>query len=224
MIPIKDHNPTRRKPYINILLIAANLSVFIYQVFYAPRGAAGLVDALGVVPHELLSNTDIGTPTPVPIPLTLLSAMFIHGGWLHFFGNMLYLWIFGDNVEDRLGHGRYLLFYLSCGVIAALVHIFVFPQSRVPCVGASGAISGVLAAYLFFFPRARVTTIFIIFFFIRIVRLPAVVLLGLWIVLQAAGGLAELSARAGGIAWFAHIGGFGAGALLALVFRPAGRR
>ena len=224
MIPIKDHNPTRRKPYINLLLIAANLGVFGYQTFYMPKGPAGLINALGVVPRELLSLTDMGTPTPVPIPLTLLSAMFIHGGWLHLFGNMLYLWIFGDNVEDRLGHGRYLLFYLSCGVIAALVHVFIFPRSTIPCVGASGAISGVLAAYLFFFPRARVTTLFIIFFFIRIIRLPAVVLLGLWIVLQAVGGMAELSARAGGVAWFAHLGGFGAGALLALVIRPAGRR
>ncbi len=219
MIPLKDDNPARRVPYVNLLLIASNLGVFGYQFFYLPQGPAHLIRALGVIPYELFSQTEIGIA-----PLTLFSAMFIHGGWLHLLGNMLYLWIFGDNVEDRLGHGRYLAFYLTCGVIAALVHAFIFSQSRVPCVGASGAISGVLAAYLLFFPKARVSTLFFFFIFIRIIRLPAVVLLGLWIALQVASGITALPARTAGVAWFAHIGGFAAGLVLALMMWPSQRK
>ena len=219
MIPLKDDNPARRIPWVNLLLIATNLGVFGYQFFYLPKGSTYLIKTFGVVPHALFGSNDIGT-----VPLTLFSAMFIHAGWLHLLGNMLYLWIFGDNVEDRLGHGRYLVFYLACGVIAAVVHAIIFSRSKVPCVGASGAISGVLAAYLLFFPKARVTTLFIVFIFFRIVRLPAMVLLGLWIALQVASGISELSARAGGVAWFAHLGGFAAGAILALTMRPQHRR
>lgn len=192
MIPLKDDNPARRIPWVNLLLIATNLGVFGYQFFYLPKGSTYLIKTFGVVPHALFGSNDIGT-----VPLTLFSAMFIHAGWLHLLGNMLYLWIFGDNVEDRLGHGRYLVFYLACGV---------------------------LAAYLLFFPKARVTTLFIVFIFFRIVRLPAMVLLGLWIALQVASGISELSARAGGVAWFAHLGGFAAGAILALTMRPQHRR
>ena len=192
MIPLKDDNPGRRIPWVNLLLIATNLGVFGYQFFYLPKGSTYLIKTFGVVPHALFGSNDIGT-----VPLTLFSAMFIHADWLHLLGNMLYLWIFGDNVEDRLGHGRYLVFYLACGV---------------------------LAAYLLFFPKARVTTLFIVFIFFRIVRLPAMVLLGLWIALQVASGISELSARAGGVAWFAHLGGFAAGAILALTMRPQHRR
>jgi membrane associated rhomboid family serine protease len=220
MIPLKDHNPTRRIPFVNLLLIAANIGVFVYQFFYLPQGPGYLIQALGVIPHDLLDSPAAGPHALLPAPLTVISAMFIHGGWLHLLGNMLYLWIFGDNVEDRLGHGRYLVFYLACGVIAALVHAVVFAQSRVPCVGASGAISGVLVAYLLFFPKARVSTLFVIFIFIRIVRLPAVVLLGLWIGLQIVGGMQSLTAAAGGVAWFAHIGGIASGILLTLIMRP----
>lgn len=223
MIPLKDHNPTRRIPFVNLLLIAANLGVFVYQFFYLPQGPAYLIQALGVVPYDLFDSPATGPHALLPAPLTVISAMFIHGGWLHLLGNMLYLWIFGDNVEDRLGHGRYLVFYLACGVIAALVHAFVFTQSKVPCVGASGAISGVLVAYLIFFPKARVSTLFVIFIFIRIIRLPAAVLLGLWIGLQIIGGMESLTAAAGGVAWFAHIGGIAAGVLLSLIMRPPRR-
>jgi membrane associated rhomboid family serine protease len=221
MIPLKDHNPTRRIPVVNLLLIAVNIGVFIYQYFYLPQGPAYLIRALGAVPHDLFHSPAPGPRSLLPAPLTVVSAMFIHGGWLHLLGNMLYLWIFGDNVEDRLGHGRYLVFYLACGVIAALVHAFIFSQSNVPCVGASGAISGVLVAYLIFFPRARVSTLFVIFIFIRIVRLPAAVLLGVWIVLQIISGMQSLTAAAGGVAWFAHIGGIAAGVLLSLIMRPS---
>jgi membrane associated rhomboid family serine protease len=224
MIPLKDNNPTRRIPYVNLLLIATNLAVFGYQYFFMPQGPTYLINTLGFIPHEAFSLADAPPYSPIFLPLTLFSAMFIHGGWLHLLGNMLYLWIFGDNVEDRLGHGRYLLFYMTCGAIAALTHAFMFSQSTVPCVGASGAIAGVLAAYLLFFPKAKVTTLFIIFIFIRIVRVPAVLLLGLWIALQVASGMTELTTRAGGVAWFAHIGGFAAGVVMALMVRPKHNR
>ena len=220
MLPLKDDNPSRTVPFVNWLLIVANLLVFGYQYYYWPQGPAHLIESYGVIPYELFHFADIGPRTPIPAPLTVLTAMFIHGGWLHLLGNMLYLWIFGDNIEDRLGHGRYLLFYLGCGMIAALVHGFLFSESRVPCVGASGAIAGVLAAYLLFYPKARVSTLFVFFVFFRVVRLPAAVLLIIWVGLQVASGITELSARAGGVAWFAHIGGFGGGLLLALLMWP----
>ncbi|MGD9365112.1 MAG: rhomboid family intramembrane serine protease [Desulfobacteraceae bacterium] len=224
MIPLKDDNPSRNIPFINLMLIAVNIAVFIYQFFFMPEGPAYLINTLGVIPRDLLSLTVVHGSTSIPAPLTVFSAMFIHGGWLHLLGNMLYLWIFGDNVEDRLGHRRYLIFYLSAGVAAALVHAILFKNSTVPCVGASGAISGVLAAYLIFYPKARVTTLFFIFIFIRIVRLPAVVLLGLWIALQIASGITDLSGTAGGVAWFAHVGGFASGLLLALILKPKRRK
>ena len=220
MIPLKDDNPTRRIPVVNLLLILANVAVFVYQYLYLPEGPAFLIDRLGFIPGEVFALEDAPPLAPIPIPLTLVTSMFIHGGWLHVLGNMLYLFIFGDNIEDRLGHGRYLAFYLACGLSAGLTHGFLFAQSQVPCVGASGAIAGVLAAYMCFYPRAKVSTLFIFFIFIRIVRLPAIVVLGIWIALQIASGITELSAQAGGVAWFAHIGGFGAGLLLALLIRP----
>ena len=223
MIPLRDDNPTRCIPFVNILLILANLAVFIHQYFFLPQGPAYLINTLGFIPREVFGLVDIQPYAPIPSPLTLLTSTFIHGGWLHLLGNMLYLYIFGDNVEDRLGHGRYLIFYLAAGILAGLVHGFLFSQSQVPCVGASGAIAGVLAAYMLFYPKAKISTLFIIFFFFRIVRLPAIVVLGLWIVLQVASGMTELEAQTGGVAWFAHIGGFGAGAVLALLLRPKKR-
>jgi membrane associated rhomboid family serine protease len=224
MLPLKDDNPSRTLPFVNFAFIAINVGIFIYQYFFSPQGPSYLINTLGVIPRELNALTDIGVPTPIPAPLTIFTAMFIHAGWLHLLGNMLYLWIFGDNVEDRLGHGRYLFFYLTCGVISAVLHVFLFADSRIPCVGASGAISGVLAAYLIFFPKARVTTLFFIFFFIRVIKLPAAVLLGVWILLQIASGFTELAGRAGGVAWFAHIGGFIGGLALAWALRPRVKR
>lgn len=207
------------------MLIIVNLAVFAYQFFFLPQGPAYLIKTLGFIPYELRHLGAIRIQSAIPVAATVFSAMFIHGGWLHLLGNMLYLYVFGDNVEDRLGHSRYLIFYLLCGISAALVHAAIFPQSRVPSVGASGAIAGVLAAYMLCYPRARVTTLIFIFFFIRIVRIPAIILLGLWIVLQIISGMTELSARAGGIAWFAHIGGFASGLVLLLAMRPrAGSR
>ena len=220
MIPLRDENPSRGIPVVNVMLILINGFVFIYPHLFAP----GLVDTvylkLGFIPYEFFHLKDIGPQNLVPPPLTLITAMFLHGGWIHLLGNMLYLWIFGDNVEDVLGHGRYLFFYLLCGVTAALVHGFLHMNSRVPTIGASGAIAGVLGAYLFLFPGARIRTLFIIFIIIRVVRIPAVLLLGFWILIQTYSGLSEFGRTSGaGIAWFAHIGGFIAGFLLILMMK-----
>jgi membrane associated rhomboid family serine protease len=176
----------------------------------------------GAVPCRLTGLCPAGD-APAPF-LTLFTSMFLHGGFLHIAGNMLYLWIFGDNVEDTLGHGRFLLFYLLSGVAAALAQIVVHPDSSVPMVGASGAVSGVLGAYLLLFPYARVLVLLIFGFFVRIVRWPATVVLGFWIVVQFLNGLITVSVAAGGAAggtaWFAHIGGFVAGIVLLFLMRP----
>ena len=220
MIPLADHNPRRITPVVNILLIGANVLMFFWEV------------SLGSHIENALFNVAF-----IPVrfwyaplhPLNITSmfvSMFLHGGWLHLGGNMLYLWIFGDNIEDRLGHFRYLLFYLLCGFGATMSHAFFNPTSRVPAIGASGAIAGVLGAYLILFPRARVTTLIPIFFFITIRELPAVFILGLWFVLQLFSGVGSLSAagqeQAGGTAYFAHIGGFVLGMILIAIM--GGRR
>jgi membrane associated rhomboid family serine protease len=224
MIPLKDDNPSRRVPIVNLLLIALNITVFIYQFFFDHRGPAHLIDTLGFTPYELRHLADIGPENLIWPPITLLTGIFIHGGLLHIIGNMIFLWVFGDNVEDRLGHLRYLFFYLLCGVAASLIHGIVFFGSRAPLVGASGAIAGVLAAYMFMFPRARVTTLIFIVLFIRIVRIPAVLLLLVWFALQVLNGITDSSLQSSGVAWFAHIGGFAAGMVLLIVMRPARRR
>lgn len=224
MIPLKDNNPAHRFPFVNLTLILVNLAVFAWPLLWHGPGPGSLISSLGFTPYEVLHWTDLPPPNLVPLPLTVMSSMFVHGGLLHLAGNMLFLWVFGDNVEDRLGHGRYLVFYLACGVAAAMVHGQMFPDSRIPTVGASGAVSGVLAAYLILFPRAKVTTLFFIVFFIRIIRIPAYVLLGLWIGLQILNAMAPASPHGGGIAWFAHIGGFAAGLLLLWMLKPGRRK
>jgi membrane associated rhomboid family serine protease len=175
----------------------------------------------GLIPAELTSMTDLPPKIPFPIWITLFTSMFLHGGLLHVLGNMLYLWIFGDNVEDAMGHGRFLLFYLICGLAAAGAQIAISPHSPVPQIGASGAIAGVLAAYFMLFPYSRVLTLIPIFFFIRLVAVPAVFLLGFWFILQVISGAGTLG-REGGVAWFAHIGGFIAGGVLVFLFRRRG--
>lgn len=172
----------------------------------------------GLVPAELWSGTDLPPTVPFPIWLTILTAMFLHGGGLHLLGNMLYLWVFGDNVEAALGRGRFLLFYLLSGVAAALLQAAVYPRTTVPMVGASGAIAGVLGAYLVLFPWARVLTVVPLFFFLHFVDVPALVFLGLWFVIQFFMGIVDLGGM-GGVAWFAHIGGFLAGMGLAFALK-----
>ena len=226
MIPLKDENPSKSIPIVNSFLILTNFSVFVYQNFFVPGGAGPLIPRLGSIPYEVINAVDLDPKNLVPVPLTLLTSMFIHGGWLHILGNMLYLWIFGDNVEDTLGHLKYLCFYLMCGIIASLTHAFLNFSSQVPVVGASGAIAGVLGAYMFLFPKARIRTVLILLVFVRVVSVPAVVLLGYWILIQILSGMTEFeSLTPTGIAWFAHVGGFGAGFILIMMMRKRrGRR
>jgi membrane associated rhomboid family serine protease len=182
------------------------------------RAADAFVMAYGFVPVEFTRSLDLPPTIPLPIWLTLLTSVFLHGGLLHVLGNMLYLWVFGDNVEGAMGRGRFLAFYLLCGAAAGLAQMALDPRSTIPLVGASGAIAGVLGAYLMLFPTARILTVIPIFFFIRLVSIPAVLVLGIWFLLQVVNSAASFGA-ATGVAWFAHIGGFAAGMALVLVFR-----
>jgi membrane associated rhomboid family serine protease len=220
MIPLKDDNPTRSFPFVTILLLLANVSVYLYQVHLAlasgPAESAAFTAQMGVIPFEITHLSDAVSPTPIPLYLTPVTAMFLHGGWVHLGGNMLYLWVFGNNVEDRLGHLRFLFFYLFCGLIATFAHIASAPDSLAPLVGASGAIAGVLGAYLVCFPRARVLVLFWFLIFIRFVRVPALIVLGFWFLIQVMNASADAGSQ-GGVAWFAHIGGFLAG--VALIWR-----
>ncbi len=224
MLPIKDTVQARSFPLVNWLLISLNVVAFLMQLQAGPE-IERLVYTLGVIPRALLEE---GGPHEY---LTLLTSMFLHGGWVHLFSNMLALYIFGDNVEDRMGPLRYLLFYLLCGVLAALAHVYFNPQSTVPTIGASGAIAGVLGAYLMLFPRARVITLIPIFFLPYFVELPAVLYLGIWFISQLFNGALAIIASQpglGGVAWWAHAGGFVAGAVLVWFFagatRPVRRR
>jgi len=213
MIPLKDDNPTRTFPFVTILIIVTNIVVYIYQLTLGQKAETLFILRAGAIPYEIIRFADIHPLAFIPPPLTLFSAMFIHGGFLHVAGNMLYLWIFGDNIEDRLGHFRFIVFYLLSGLIASLAHIIILPNSTIPMIGASGAIAGVLGAYFLLYPRARVLTLVFFFFFVDIVRIPALVFLGLWFVFQILS-----SAGGGGIAWYAHIGGFIGGAVLVKLF------
>lgn len=220
MFPLKDDLPVHRPPLVTWAVLAANVLAWFWQV-----GVAGLpysVQAGGAIPFELLSFQDVQVPDLVPPPLTVFTSMFLHGGWGHIFSNMLFLWIFGNNVEDALGRGRFLLFYLASGVAAAAAQTFVSAAAGdllTPMVGASGAIAGVLAAYMVFFPRARVLTLVPIFFIIRLFYIPAKVFIGLWFALQLLMALAG-PAGGGGVAFFAHIGGFVAGWALVKMMGP----
>ena len=226
MIPISDSTVSRRRfPFVNLILLATTIAVFFYQAGLGEAAMEITFLRFGVVPVELTTGRDLPPTSDLPLWSTLLTSMFLHGGWLHLGGNMLYLFIFGDNVEDRLGHVTYLAFYLVCGVVAALTQVAIDTQSRVPMVGASGAIAGVLAAYLLFFPNARVTALLVFGFFARIIPVPAILLVGLWALLQFFSGVASLgTTAAGGVAYWAHIGGFAAGLVLALLLRPRVRR
>ncbi|MGZ7030797.1 MAG: rhomboid family intramembrane serine protease [Thermoanaerobaculia bacterium] len=219
MIPLRDENPRRTVPVVNIMLIIANVLMFFWEVSLGPDLESSL-SAVAFVPARFWY-----APIAIPNLISIGVSMFLHGGLLHLGGNMLYLWIFGDNVEDTLGHARYLFFYIACGVAATLAHAIVNPSSMVPSIGASGAIAGVLGAYLVLFPRARVLTLIPIVVFITVREIPAIVVLGLWFVLQLFVGVGSLGGQQdiGGVAYFAHIGGFVFGMLLVLLLR-GGRR
>jgi len=214
MIPIKDTIPSRSTPVVNFSLIGVNAAVFLYELHQTPVQLENMVFNAGFIPADFFACLRLGAIWDAFWPI--FTSMFMHGGWTHFIGNIIFLYIFGDNVEDRLGHARYLVFYLACGVAAAITQAYITPYSTVPMIGASGAISGVLGAYFLLFPHAQVITLIPIFFFFDIVVLPAFVFLGLWVFLQLIQGTFALAVTqaAGGVAWWAHIGGFAAGMLL----------
>lgn len=218
MIPIKDDNPTKTLPFITVGLILLNVTAFFYELSLG-SGMQKFIALYGAVPQNMIhGESDVAGPH-LPAMVTVTTSMFLHGGLLHLGGNMLYLWIFGNNIEDTLGHIRFLLFYLVCGYIGAYGHAFTDPTSSIPMVGASGAISGVLGAYLLLFPTARVLTLIPIFFFIHFVWIPAFIVLGFWIVVQFLNGVLSQGSASGGVAWFAHIGGFLSGMVLLFFFK-----
>jgi membrane associated rhomboid family serine protease len=226
VIPISDDPPPRRSfPFVTLTLIAINIVVFIYELSLG-SGIELLFRSAGVTPLEFAVQTDVPPAAPLGVfYTTLLTSMFLHGGFLHIGSNMLFLWIFGDNVEDRLGHLRYLTFYLLCGFGASFVHIYFNWGSTVPSVGASGAIAGVLAGYMLLFPSATVRTLLFLGPFITMTRVPAILMIGFWFVTQLVSGLAALgpAAQTTGVAFWAHVGGFVVGLPLVLLFRRPSR-
>ena len=211
MIPLRDVIPSRTFPGVTIAIIVLNALGFLYEIGLTDPELKQFVVTWGVVPAQF--NL-----------VCAFTSMFLHGGWMHIIGNMLFLWIFGDNVEDRMGHGRFVVFYLLSGLIAAMAHVWSDPTSVVPTIGASGAVAGVMGAYFVLYPHSRILTLIPIFFFIQIVEIPAVVFLGLWFLLQLVSGVGSAllpagSGMTGGIAFWAHVAGFAAGAVLILAFR-----
>ncbi|HJM50314.1 MAG TPA: rhomboid family intramembrane serine protease [Alphaproteobacteria bacterium] len=216
MIPLHDDNPTEIRPYVTWALIAICVLVFLWQ---QTPGNGGVVLSLGFIPAVLLGKAELSPElVMVPAALTPVTSMFLHGGWMHLIGNMLYLWIFGNNVEDAMGHGRFIAFYAVCGLAAAAAQAALDPASRIPMIGASGAIAGVLGAYALLYPRAKVLVLIPIFVIFTTVRLPALWVLGGWFVLQLING-ALADPAGGGVAWWAHIGGFAAGLALIWLFK-----
>ena len=217
MIPISDEGGRRRRfPIVTILIIAVNAVVFLYQMSLGSRELQQTVFAYGVVPLEITTGRDLPPRIPFPIEVTLITSMFMHGGWLHIIGNMMYLWVFGDNIEDALGPFLFPAFYVVTGFAAAFTQIFTDPTSQTPSIGASGAVAGVLGGYLLLHPTNRVNSLLIFGFFIRTIQLPAFVVLGFWFIMQLFSGVASLGVEDVGVAYWAHIGGFVAGVLLML--------
>jgi membrane associated rhomboid family serine protease len=213
MFPLKDTQPSYSRPAVNIALIVANLLVFLFEYSLGPRTLNALIEYYGLVPDNFQLSR-------------VFTSMFLHGGWMHVLGNMLFLWVFGNKIEDLLGHGKYLVFYLLCGIVAALGQVIASPYSTIPMVGASGAIAGVMGAYLVKFPRARILTLVFVVFFVTTIEIPAPIMLGYWFVMQlfsGFGSIARTHLSQGGTAFFAHIGGFVAGMALVKVMGASDR-
>jgi membrane associated rhomboid family serine protease len=215
VFPLYDENPTRITPYFTYGLIGMNILVFLHEISLSNLQLEQFFQLYAVIPQELTINWS-GEWT------TLFTSQFLHGGWWHLISNMVYLWVFGNNIEDRLGHFKYLLFYLTCGAIAALCQWFIGMYSTIPSLGASGAISGVLGAYLIWFPQARITTLVFLGFFITTINIPALVIIGIFFIQNLIAGFASLQSAAkmsvetGGVAYWAHLGGFVVGSIFAL--------
>ncbi len=221
MIPLRDSIPTRRTPVVTYLIIGLNTYVFFKEYLLGGWGSQRFIFYYGLIPCGVTGACEI-VGRAFSSELTLLTSMFVHAGFLHYAGNMLYLYIFGNNIEDSMGRLRFALFYLISGLGAAFAQILVNPASRIPMVGASGAISGVLGAYLLLFPRARVLTLIPLGFFTQLIEIPAMIVLGFWIIVQMLNGLVTYNFEGGGVAVFAHIGGFFVGMLLVGLFKRRG--
>jgi len=237
MIPLRDNIPSRTIPFVNYVMIGLCAVVFFIQL-----GQPDLTERLGMVPKRVFdpdASLSIAerqvryggrvfvverpmAESPVPPILTLLTCIFLHGGWMHFLGNMWFLWIFGDNVEDRLGHLGFAVFYVGCGVAASAAHLLVNQDSGIPTIGASGAIAGVMGAYMYFYPKAKVLALVPIVYFLQMLVLPAPLFLGIWLLLQLFQGVASVATSAGGVAWWAHIGGFAVGFAVAFLLEKVG--
>jgi membrane associated rhomboid family serine protease len=218
IIPIRDRNPTRTIPFITISLISINIAVFLHELTLKQSELNQFIATYGLTPAYLQSFLSTASQS-LSLTTTFFTSLFLHGGFVHLIGNMLYLWIFGNNVEDALGHLRFLLFFFLCGIGASLTHVLFNPTSNIPTIGASGAISGILAAYLILFPRARIVTLVPLIFFVTFIELPAFLVILFWFFLQLVNGVAALTSlpfQTGGVAWFAHIGGF----LFGFLFLP----
>jgi hypothetical protein len=217
LIPLKDTLPRRSFPFVNLFFIAGNIAAFAYEVSLG-REVNQLVSTYGLVPYRITHLLSQLSVKQVVVPF--FTSLFLHGGIIHLIGNMWYLWIFGDNVEDKLGHFRYFLFYFFCGWVASLIHIIFNSHSSLPCVGASGCIAGVLGAFLIIFPKARIVTLVPIWIFLKVMELPAFLVLSLWFLIQFLNGTAAVAvSTTGGIAHWAHIGGFLAGVFVVCVIR-----
>ncbi len=217
MIPLRDENPSYSVPLITIGIVLLNAVIFLFQISLSPEVLMLLYQGAGAIPARFSSTFEPPMEAQfMPTWATAFSSMFLHGGFLHLVGNMWFLWLFGDNVEDRIGKIRFVIFYLLCGVAALTVQVLTSPGSNVPIIGASGAIAGVLGAYLALYPRAMIRTLVWLLFFVQVIRVPAVLFLGIWFLLQFVQGVGGgiTAAEGGGVAWFAHLGGFVAGVIL----------
>lgn len=219
MIPLRDSTKSPIFPIVNVTIIVLNIIIYFLEFSMEPYMLNQVYYAFGVIPAEVLNAIYTGAPF-TPQLLSFVTAIFIHGGWLHVIGNMLFLWVFGDNVEGRLGHFKYLLFYLIVGAAATLAHILSNPYSTVPVVGASGAVAGVLGAYIVLFPHSRVLALVPIFIILTLVEIPAVIFIALWFVLQLFNSVASLGGDAISVAYWAHVGGFIAGVILIKIIAP----
>ena len=223
MIPIKDENPKKNLPFINYIFILGNIAVYIYQPS-SEQFLKAFYNTYGLIPNSFTNIFQSDLLHVLNTFQSLLSSLFVHGGFMHLAGNMLFLWVFGDNIEYVVGHINYFFFYIFCGIAAALTQVFITPNSLIPLVGASGAISGVMVAYVIKFPKNKVTTLFI-FFFITLIKIRAIYFLGIWFLFQLFQGYFSLGQESiGGIAWFAHIGGFISGIILVNIFKKRPNR
>ena len=212
MFPIRDTQPSYSRPYVTMVLIAINLLIFLFEISLDPWSRDAFINTYGLVPDHFLW-------------INVLTSMFLHGGWMHVLGNMWFLWIFGDNIEDILGHGKYLAFYLASGAVAALTQTMLSPDQRVPMVGASGAIAGVMGAYIVKFPHSRILSLVTIVFFFTTIEVPAWIMLIYWFGIQFVSGVGSIASHSsgGGVAFFAHVGGFVAGAAVVNLLAPRDR-